>query len=159
MRVGIGLYGLYPSSQLQRTSDGLALQPALQWISHLAQVKELPTGHPVGYGLTYITSRPTTIGVVPQGYSDGYDRGLSNAGQVLIRGTRCSVLGRIAMNMFAVDVSHIPDVKAEEDVVLLGEQLGERITAEEIALKTNTINYEVVARISSLVPRVIKNAH
>jgi len=159
VRVGIGLYGLYPSSQLERTSGDLALQPAVRWVSHLAQVKELPTGHPVGYGLTYITSRPTKIGIVPQGYSDGYDRGLSNAGQVLIRGMRCSVLGRIAMNMFAVDVSHVPDVRPEEEVVLLGAQSGERITAEELALKTNTINYEVVARISPLLPRLVKHAN
>ena len=159
VRVGIGLYGLYPSSQLERTSGGLALKPALRWVSHLAQVKELPAGHPVGYGLTYITSRPTKIGIVPQGYSDGYDRGLSNAGHVLIRGMSCSVLGRIAMNMFAVDVSHVPDVRAEEEVVLLGTQSGGKITAEELALKTNTINYEVVARISPLLPRLVKHAN
>lgn len=154
VRFGIGLYGLYPSTQLERTWSNLELRPALRWISHLAQVKTLPAKHPVGYGLTYITSKPTKIGIVPQGYSDGYARGLSNTGEVLVKGKRCAVLGRIAMNMFAIDLTSVPDAQPEDQVVLLGTQGEDRITAEEIALKTGTINYEVVARISPLLPRV-----
>lgn len=154
VRFGIGLYGLYPSTQLERTWGNLDLKPALRWISHLAQVKTLPAKHPVGYGLSYITSKPTKIGIVPQGYSDGYDRGLSNTGEVLVKGKRCAVLGRIAMNMFAIDLTSVPDAQPEDQVVLLGSQGEDRITAEEIALKTGTINYEVIARISPLLTRV-----
>lgn len=156
VRLGIGLYGLYPSTPLERTWSKLDLRPVMRWVSHLAQVKTLPAKHPVGYGLTYITSRETRIGIVPQGYSDGYDRGLSNTGEVLVRGKRCAVLGRIAMNMFAIDLSQVPEAQPEDEVILLGAQGEERITAEEVALKTGTINYEVVARVSSLLPRVFR---
>jgi alanine racemase len=157
IRLGIGLYGLYPSAPLARSHAHLNLQPVMRWITHLAQVKTLPAGHPVGYGLTYRTTRPTTIGIVPQGYSDGYDRGLSNVGEVLVHGRRCPVIGRIAMNMFAIDLTPAPDARAEDEVVLLGRQGDDRITAEEIAQKLGTINYEVVARISPLLPRVVED--
>ncbi len=153
VRLGVGVYGLYPSAPLGRTHSELALWPAMRWVSHLAQVKTIPAGHPVGYGLTYRASRPMRIGIVPQGYSDGYDRGLSNCGEVLVGGTRCPVIGRVAMNMFAVDLTSVPGVVAEEEVVLLGAQGDERITAEEIAALLGTINYEVVARVSALLPR------
>ena len=155
VRLGIGLYGLYPSASLARSHADLDLRPVLTWKTRLAQVKTLPTGHPVGYGLTYRTARPTRIGIVPQGYSDGYDRGLSNVGEVLVHGKRCPVVGRIAMNMSAVDLTNAPDARAEDEVVLLGAQGDERITAEEIAAKLGTIHYEVVARISPLLPRVV----
>lgn len=154
VRLGIGLYGLYPSAPLARSHADLGLRPVMRWVTHLAQVKTLPAGHPVGYGLTYRTTRPTRIGIVPQGYSDGYDRGLSNVGEVLVHGRRCPVVGRVAMNMFAVDLTPAPDARAEDEVVLLGGQGEERITAEEIAAKLGTINYEVVARVSPLLPRV-----
>jgi len=155
VRLGIGLYGLYPSAPLARSHANLGLQPVMRWVSHLAQVKTLPAGHPVGYGLTYRTTKPTRIGIVPQGYSDGYDRGLSSVGDVLVHGRRCPVIGRIAMNMFAVDLSSAPEARAEEEVVLLGSQGEDRITAEEIAAKLGTINYEVVARVSPLLPRIV----
>lgn len=155
VRIGVGVYGLYPSFPLERSHRHLALRPAMRWVSHLAQVKTLPARHPVGYGLTYVTSRETRIGIVPQGYSDGYDRGLSSSGEVLVHGVRCPVLGRIAMNMFAIDLSDVPDAKAEDEVVLLGEQGKDRITAEEMAVRLGTINYEVVTRVSPLLPRVI----
>ncbi len=154
-RLGIGLYGLWPSEELgaRYRTENFELKPALRWVTHIAQVKEVPARFPIGYGLTYITPKPMTVAVIPQGYSDGYDRGLSNIGEVLIRGTRSRILGRVAMNMFVVDVSHIPDVKAEDEAVLLGSMGTERVCAEEIAKKLNTINYEVVARISPLLPR------
>ena len=134
-RVGLGLYGLYPS--------------------HLAQVKVLPPRHPVGYGLTFITPREMRIGIVPQGYADGYDRGLSNSGEVLVAGKRCAVIGRVAMNMFAIDLTPVPDARAEDEVVLLGSQGDEEITSEELALRLGTINYEITTRISPLLPRVV----
>lgn len=155
VRIGVGVYGLYPSFPLERTHRHLDLRPAMRWVSHLAQVKTLPARHPVGYGLTYVTSRETRIGIVPQGYSDGYDRGLSNSGEVLVRGIRCPVIGRIAMNMFAIDLSDVPNAQPEEEVVLLGAQGTERITAEELAVRLGTINYEVVTRVSPLLPRIL----
>lgn len=155
VRLGIGLYGLYPSAALARSHAELGLRPVMRWISHLAQIKTLSAGHPVGYGLTFITRRETKIGIVPQGYADGFDRGFSNIGEVLVRGRRCSVLGRVAMNMFAVDLSAIPEVEPEDEVVLLGAQGGQEITAEEMAIRLGTINYEITARVSPLIPRVM----
>ena len=121
-RPGIGLYGMWPSEDLRRRYENgqLELKPVLRWVSHVAQVKEVPEHFSIGYGLTYITSKPMKIAVIPQGYSDGYDRGLSNVGEVLVCGQRCRVLGRVAMNMFVIDVTHIPEVKQEDEVVLLG---------------------------------------
>ncbi|MGV3615026.1 MAG: alanine racemase [Fimbriimonas sp.] len=155
VRIGVGLYGLYPSAPLQRTHRHLDLRPAMRWVTHLAQVKTLPARHPVGYGLTFVTSRETRIGIVPQGYSDGFDRGLSNTGEVLVHGVRCPVLGRVAMNMFAVDLSEVPEARPEDEVVLLGAQGSERITAEDMAARLGTINYEVVTRVSPLLPRIV----
>jgi alanine racemase len=159
IRVGLSLYGMYPTEELAEIASDLELKPVLRWVTHVAQVKDLPAGYPIGYGMSYITTRPTKIAVIPQGYADGYDRGLSNRGEVLIQGTRCKVLGKVAMTMFVVDVSHIPDVQAEEEVVLLGEQGNVCITAEEIAEKLDTINYEVTTRISPLLPRVVIEAN
>jgi len=155
VRLGIGLYGLYPSDALARTFQDLDLKPVMRWATRLAQVKTLPMGHPVGYGLTYFTSRETRIGIVPQGYSDGFDRGLSNVADVLVRGKRCPAIGRIAMNMLAIDLNAVPDAQPEDEVVLLGAQGDQRITAEEIGRRIGTINYEVVTRISPLLKRVV----
>lgn len=157
VRLGIGVYGLWPSKHLELLYENtkIKLQPVLSWKTKVAQVKILPKGHSIGYGLTYITKRETKIAVIPQGYADGLDRGLSNKGEVLIHGTRCKILGRVSMNMFVVNVSHLPDVRLEDEVVILGQQGKEEITAEELAKKINTINYEITTRISSLLPRVI----
>jgi alanine racemase len=156
IRLGIGVYGLWPSKDIKNVSKNkIELKPVLSWKTKIAQVKILPKGYSVGYGLTYVTKQKIKIAIIPQGYADGFDRGLSNKGEVLIRGTRCKILGRISMNMFVVDVSYLPKVKIEEEVVILGRQGKEEITAEEIAEKIDTINYEVTTRISSLLPRVI----
>jgi alanine racemase len=156
-RLGVGLYGLWPSVLLQGSleKEGYELKPVLQWVSSVAQIKNLPAGHPIGYGLTYITEKEMKVAVIPQGYSDGYDRKLSNCGEVLVAGLRCKVLGRIAMNMFIVDVSHVSGVAVGDEVVLIGSQGTDRITAEELADHVGTINYEIVARISPLLPREI----
>lgn len=152
-RLGLGLYGVYPSEGLRRSD--IDLRPVMRWRTRVAQVKTLPAGHPVGYGATFETMTTTTIAIVPLGYSDGYDRRLSGKGEVLIRGARCPVLGRVSMNMFPVDVSHVPGVAAGDEVVLLGSQGGEAITVEELAGKMGTITYEVTTGISPLLPRVI----
>ncbi|MEI7539802.1 MAG: alanine racemase [Candidatus Saccharibacteria bacterium] len=156
VRLGIGLYGLWPSENLKNNYlNELKLEPVMRWITHVAQVKVLPANYTIGYGLTYVTDKPTKVAVIPQGYSDGYDRGLSNCGEVLIRGVRCKVLGRVAMNMFVVDVSKLDQVAVEDEVVLLGWQGNESISAEELALKIDTINYEITTRISALLPRIV----
>ena len=156
VRFGIGLYGMWPSHYLQSDMEhNMELKPVMRWLSKIAQVKTLPAEHPIGYGLTYTTSKDTRIAVVPVGYYDGYDRGLSNKGEVLISGTRCKVIGRVAMNMIVVDISHLKDVHVEDDVVLLGTQGDEIVTAEEIAKHIDTINYEVTTRINPLLSRQV----
>ncbi|MBD3366306.1 alanine racemase [candidate division WWE3 bacterium] len=155
-RPGIGMYGLWPSPDMQeKYSEIVDFKPVLKWVSHIAQVKTVPKGYPISYNLTYITKKETKVAVIPQGYSDGYDRRLSNRGEVLIQGTRCPVLGRVAMNMIVVDVSHLEDVSPMDEVVLLGSQGGNEISADEIAEKIGTINYEVISRISPLFPRIV----
>jgi alanine racemase len=156
VRLGIGLYGMWPSEHLEYLNKKIiTLKPVMRWISHVAQIKVLPANHPIGYGLTYITKKNTKIAVIPQGYSDGLARSLSNNGEVLIKGKKAKILGRVAMNMMVVDVSNIKDVLPEDEVVILGEQGKNRITAEQIAKESDTINYEATTRISALLPRVI----
>jgi alanine racemase len=156
VRLGLGLYGIWPSEHLKfLNKNKVVLKPALRWVSHVAQIKVLPANHPIGYGLTYITKKATKIAVIPQGYADGLPRSLSNKGGVLIRGKRANILGRVAMNMIVVDISNIKDVSPEDEVVLLGKQGKNEITAEHIARDSDTINYEVTTKISSLLPRVI----
>jgi alanine racemase len=159
-RVGIGLYGLWPSKEtlvscLLRKRKPVSLKPALSWKARIVQVKRVAAGAFIGYGCTFRTSRPTVVAVVPVGYSDGYDRGLSNAAHVLVRGRRARVLGRVAMNFFMVDVTDIPGVGLEDEATLIGSDGGERITADDLAALAGTINYEVVSRISPAVPRVV----
>ena len=157
VRVGVGLYGLWPSQELKKIwQKKITLLPVMRFISHIAQIKEIQAMEFIGYGLTYKTKEKMIIAVIPQGYSNGVNRLSSNNGEVLIRGKRAQILGRIAMNMFVVDVSHVKGVKPEDEVVIIGTQKGELVTAEEIASKTQTINYEVTTRISSLLPRIIK---
>lgn len=156
VRLGIGAYGMWPSEYLQKMYEKrkFILKSALSWKTKIAQIKILPKGNTIGYGLTYKTSRETKVALIPQGYADGLDRRLSNNGEVLIHGTRCKILGRVMMNMFVVDVNHLKNVKTEDEVVILGTQGGEKITAEEMAEKIGTINYEITTRISALLPRV-----
>ncbi len=157
VRTGIGIYGLWPSDHLLFAfGKKVQLAPVLSWKTHIAQIKRLPAGRTIGYGLAYMTKKLTTIALIPQGYADGYPRCLSNKGYVLIEGKRCPVLGRIAMNMFVVDVTKVKDVKENDEVVLLGTQGKAGITAEELAGWSDTINYEVVTRISPLLPRIIR---
>ncbi|MDP3985377.1 MAG: alanine racemase [bacterium] len=157
-RVGIGLYGLWPSANvpvaLKEKRKRLILTPALTWKTRIAQVKAVPRGTAIGYGLTERVTRNSNIAVLPIGYWDGYDRHLSSKGIVLIRGKRAKIVGRICMNMCMADVTDIRGVRREEEVVLLGAQGKERISAEELADLIGTINYEVVTRINPLIPRI-----
>jgi alanine racemase len=130
------------------------LKPALLWKTRIAQIKNIKAGASVGYGLTEKLAQDTKIAVIPVGYWDGYDRKLSIIGNVLIDGKRCKIIGRICMNMFMVNINHIPSAKVEDEVVLIGKQEKEEIKVEEIAQKINTINYEIITRINPLIPRV-----
>lgn len=159
VRAGIALYGLWSSADAQLTAVKhmvkCDLTPVLTWKTRVAQVKAVAAGEPIGYGLTEVTRRPSRIAVLPVGYWDGYDRGLSSVGEVLIAGTRCKVMGRVCMNMLMVDVSPIPNVAPEQEAVLLGSSGRYRVTAEELAHHLGTISYEVVTRINPLIPRII----
>ncbi len=158
VRLGIGVYGMWPSKYLKMIYKNfkISLKPIMTWKTKIAKVKTLPKGATIGYGLTYTTKKKMKIAIIPQGYADGLDRGFSNNGCVLIGGTRCRILGRVHMNMSAVDVDHLPNVKNEDEVVILGRQGKEEITAEEMAGRVDTINYEITTRISPLLPRIIK---
>ena len=157
IRLGVGVYGMWPSEDIKNIyKKNIELKSVLSWKTKIAQIKILPKGSTVGYGLTYKTDKETKIAVIPQGYADGFDRGFSNNGEVLIGGTKCKIVGRVSMNMFTVDVNHLKNVKVEDEVVMLGCQGSEDITAKELAKKLDTINYEITTRISSLLPRVIK---
>jgi len=159
-RVGIGLYGLWPSKEtylscILEKKKPVSLQPVLSWKARIAQVKKVPAGAYIGYGCTFRTTRPTLLAVVPVGYYDGYDRGLSNAAHVLIKGRRAPVRGRVAMDFFMADVTDVPGVKLEDEATLLGADGRERITAEDLAGLAGTISYEILARINPLIPRVV----
>lgn len=159
LRVGIGLYGLWPSREtfLSAREQGTVpvLTPVLSWKTRLAQVKTLPEGSYIGYGCSYRATRRTTVGILPVGYADGYDRALGNRGHVLVRGRRAPIIGRICMNLSMVDLTDVPGAGLEDEVVLLGNSGSESISAETMAEWAGTINYEIVARISPLLPRTI----
>jgi len=159
VRLGIAMYGLWPSKETfisaKERKRKINLEPVLYWKTRIAQIKIIKAGTSVGYGLTEKVSRDSKIAILPVGYWDGYDRKLSNVGSVLIKGKKSRIIGRICMNMIIVDVSHINNVKPEDEVVLLGKQKMEKITAEELAQKAGTINYEIVTRINPLIPRII----
>jgi len=151
VRPGIMIYGLYPSKEIIHT---LNLKPAMSFKTAVAYLKTVPPRTPISYGRTFITQKESVIATLPVGYADGYNRLLSNKGEVLIRGRRAPVVGRVCMDMTVVDVSHIPGVRVGDEVVLFGKQGDDEISIDEVAYKINTINYEVVCNIGKRVPRI-----
>jgi len=151
VRCGLSIYGLYPSRQTSRT---VPLRPALALKAHLARVRTLPAGASVGYGRTWIAPRTSVVALVPLGYADGYRRALSNHGVALVHGQRVPVIGRVSMDQLTVDVSSVPGVQQDDEVVLIGRQGEAEITADEVADALGTINYEVTTAIAVRVPRV-----
>ena len=142
VRPGISIYGLYPSTEVQKT---IKLIPAHSFKTRIVFLKELSMGKSIGYGRTYTTNqRRTKVASLPLGYADGYNRLLSNQGVVLVRGRRFPVIGRICMDQTMIDVTNLPQVEIGDEVVLWGRQGQEEITIEEIAEKIGTINYEIV---------------
>lgn len=150
VRCGIALYGLRPSDEVEPT---IPLKPAMTLKSRVARVRTLPSGSSISYGCTYTTTRPTPVALVPVGYGDGYHRILSNKGAVLIGGKRAPIVGRVCMDQFVVDVTGIEGVRQDDEVVVFGRQGEEEISAEEVAVLADTINYEVV---TSILPRVTR---
>jgi len=157
IRLGIALYGLWPSPDTKFLSDvknnHIELRPALTWKTRIIQIKDLPTKTSIGYDCTYRTNKKIKIAILPIGYWDGYDRKLSNCGEVLIRGHRCPVRGRVCMNLTMVEIPDTIGPKVGDEVILLGRQGKQEITAEELAQKVGTINYEIIARINPLIIR------
>ena len=152
VRAGIAMYGLPPSEEMDLTR--VALKPAMALKARIIHIKEVPEAFPVSYGMTWQSTLPTTIATVPIGYADGFSRLLSNRGEMLVCGRRAPIAGRVCMDLTMLDVGHIPQAGVEDEVVVMGCQGEERLSADEIARHTGTINYEVVSAITARVPRI-----
>lgn len=150
VRAGLLIYGLNP---LCRELTEMRLAAALTWRSRIVCVKRVPTGHPLSYNGLYVTERPTRVATVPVGYADGFPRALSNVGRVLIGGRRCPVVGAVCMDQMLVDLGDM-EAKAGDEVVLIGEQMGEQITANDLADAQRTVVHEIVARLGKRLPRI-----
>jgi len=148
VRPGIALYGLHPAPHLAR----IPLRPALRWSSRIQRIASVPAATGVGYGHEYRTPRDGRIATVPVGYGDGLQRA-ARRGCVLVRGRRVPLSGRVAMDLITLDVTDVPDAREGDEVVLIGEQDGARLTAEDLAEACRTNNYEIVTAIRRLVPR------
>lgn len=166
VRTGISNYGLWPSNEtyvsyMQELASGEAkgrdfkLEPAFTWKAKIAQIKTIAAGEMIGYGCTYKTTHETKLAIVPIGYYDGYDRGVSGVAHVLIHGKRAALRGRVCMNIIMVEVSDIPEAKLEDEVVLIGRDGSEEISAELFASWAGTINYEVPTRVNERIPRIL----
>ncbi len=153
VRVGHLLYGLYPSLE---TSESIEVKPAMSLKSKVIFIKEVEKGTPISYGQTYIAEKKTKIATIPLGYADGYSRLLSNKGEVLIRGKRAKVVGRVCMDAFMVDVSDIPETKVGDEVVVMGRQGDDEITAHDLGKWTGTFAYEIMTRMGKRLPVVYK---
>lgn len=153
VRPGLLLYGLNPLGQGRAPSG---VRPALAWKTTIAQVKTLPAGTPVGYGNSYLTRGAETIAVLPVGYADGLRRSPRTWREVLVHGKRAPLVGRVSMEKVTIDVSHIPDARIGDEVVLLGKQVSDEISADEIAEWIGSINYEVVTSLAPRVPRALE---
>lgn len=155
VRVGIGLYGIFPSRAIASVCGAMKLTPALTWRSVIVELKEVPSGSFIGYDCTEKVRRHTTIAIIPIGYWHGFDRGFSGIGSVLIRGTYAKILGRVSMDMIAVDGTGITGIRRGDTVTVLGKDGKNSISAEELAARLGTIPYEVITRINPLIERII----
>jgi len=155
IRAGIATYGIWPSEATQTTvSDALTLEPALAWRTSLVVVRDVEAGRSVGYGCSFVTARPSRIGVLPIGYAEGVPRALSNAGVALVRGMRVPFVGRVCMNMAFVDVTDVPQGATGDPVTLVGRDGDGAIDANELAARAGTIGYELLARLPHSLPRI-----
>ncbi len=152
VRAGISLYGLYPSEEVDKSA--VLLKPALELISHISFVKEVEAGTSISYGGTFVAQKNMRIATIPVGYGDGYPRSLSNKGEVLIRGKRAKIVGRICMDQFMVDVTEIPEAGFMDEVVLVGHSGAQHIPVEELSALSGRFPYEFVCCLSKRVPRI-----
>ncbi|MDP3772486.1 MAG: alanine racemase [bacterium] len=159
VRVGMAMYGSLPSREAEwsEIAERVSLKPVLAWKTVVGEVKTIPSGSFIGYDGTERTVRKTRMAVIPIGYWHGYDRGLSSVGEVLVRGRRARVLGRVSMDMIVVDVTGIIGVQVGDEAVLIGADTvrHEQITAEELAQKINTTAYEILTRVNPLIKRIV----
>ena len=151
VRSGIVTYGLYPSDEVDKNI--VALKPAMRLMSKVIFVKDVKAGTGIGYGWSYIADHDIKVATVSAGYADGYPRAQSNIGRVIIHGEYAPIIGRVCMDQFMVDVSHIDGVKVRDDVTLIGQDGDREVTVEEVAAPANSFNYELVCNISRRVPR------
>src|SRR3989344_1514753 len=155
VRIGIGLYGLWPAAEFRaRRRQPRALKPALSWKSRISEIKSLPKGEAVGYDFTKRLGRQTKTAICPIGYWHGYPRLLSNHGEVLVGGRRAKVLGRVSTDMLVIDITDIQNVAVGSEIVLIGQQGRERISAEELGERAQTSAYEILARLNPLMQKV-----
>lgn len=152
VRAGIMIYGLWPSEQVSR--DIVRLRPVLSLKSHIVYIKEVEAGVPISYGGTYVTTKRMRVATIPVGYGDGYPRGLSNKGYVLIRGRKAPILGRVCMDQFMVDVNDIPEAAEGDEVTLIGIDKDLEITMEEVGELSGRFNYELACDLGKRIPRV-----
>lgn len=152
VRAGITLYGLLPSAEVKKES--MPIRPVMMLKTRISYIKELPAGREISYGGTYVTQKEERIATIPVGYADGYARGLSNCGSVLIHGKRAPICGRVCMDQFMVNVTDIPEASIGDVVTLLGTDGGEVITMEELGELSGRFNYEFACDITKRVPRV-----
>ena len=150
VRAGIVLYGISPLPEFQKL-----LKPAMTWKTRIGPIRDVPKGHSISYGRTFITPKPMKVATLTAGYADGYPRHLSNAdAQMLVRGKRCPLLGRVTMDLLVIDVSHIADVDLGDEVVLMGKQGDAEISCVELSDKAGTITWEITTRVGQRVKRV-----
>lgn len=155
-RVGAGLYGMWPSQYLKnRFFNEYNLKPVLSWKTIIYQIKKIKKGESIGYGRAFIAPKEMIIALMPVGYFDGLDRGLSNCGSVMVNGKYAQIVGNISMNITAIDVSSMSKLSIGDEVVIVGEQGNLTIGLSDIAKTLGTINYEVAARINPKVNRFI----
>jgi alanine racemase len=152
VRPGIATYGYYPSDEVNKKV--VALKPVMRLKSKVIHLKAVPAGFNISYGITYQTRTPTTIATVPIGYADGLNRLLSSRGHMLLHGQRVPIVGRICMDLTMLDVGAVEDVALEDEVMILGYQGHESLSADELASSVNTINYEILTSIANRVPRI-----
>jgi alanine racemase len=155
VRVGILQYGLWPSTEMKHFLDGkIKLIPVLTWRTIASEVKNIPKGSLIGYGFTERVSKSATIAICPIGYWHGYSRALSSMGYALVHGKRAKVLGRVSMDMIAIDITGIRAVREGSVVTLIGKDQKVTISADELAKLSDTINYEIVTRLNPLIKRI-----
>jgi len=148
-RPGLAAYGLYPPN-----SEGLGLRPVMTFKSRIVQIRRFPAGHSISYGRTFVTARPSVIGVIPVGYGHGYSWLCSNRGVMLVAGRRVPIVGRVTMDLTMIDLTDLPVVEVGEEVVLFGSQGEANIAVEDLAGWSETLSYEVLCTIGKRVTRI-----